>query len=484
MIADYLRHLGNPIAFAKDYYQHLPRVALGHWPPFFEGTQALVFLIFGSSNAVTIGLQAIIAGLLAGLPAAFVTHKLGWFYGALTGLLIFCNPVVLFAIDTVMADNLLAVLVLASAWTWSMFFERRTYGWAAICAATFIAAMLTKGTAIPLLVLPLVFAVWYRDFALLFDRRSLLALAAILIFTVPWYRLTYHLVAAGMNYTWGWDYTRQAIPYFAKSFISDFGIPCAIGFFYGTWRVARSAASGETELRAFAATAIILFIAAVIMPADLQARYLIPVYACAAIVSVWGIAEFVGDYFPRQRRVAAEKLIFAAAVVGISIWQGFAPPHVESFRTNDAVATIEPQKVNPYVLVSGSARFEGAVVASFAQKDHAHYFYALRASKLLSSSDFMGKSFEERFASEDELRAWLKTSGIGWVVVDTSPDSLNMKHNANLLSVVRSNNDDFHLVWGVWRPDGLTLVFRTAATATTSDQANDLLARQSISGSL
>src|SRR5579872_778529 len=68
MLTDYLRHLGNPIAFAKSYYVHLPRVAIGHWPPFFEMLQALAFAIFGGTNQVAMALQAVIAGLLAGLP--------------------------------------------------------------------------------------------------------------------------------------------------------------------------------------------------------------------------------------------------------------------------------------------------------------------------------------------------------------------------------------------------------------------------------
>src|SRR5579871_5887162 len=64
MLADYLTHWGDPIAFAKAYYVHLPRVAIGHWPPFFEGLQGAVFVLFGGSNKVAMGLQAVIAGAM------------------------------------------------------------------------------------------------------------------------------------------------------------------------------------------------------------------------------------------------------------------------------------------------------------------------------------------------------------------------------------------------------------------------------------
>src|ERR1700690_1862442 len=42
LILDYLRQapLANPLAFATDYYTHLPRVSIGHWPPGFYVVQA------------------------------------------------------------------------------------------------------------------------------------------------------------------------------------------------------------------------------------------------------------------------------------------------------------------------------------------------------------------------------------------------------------------------------------------------------------
>jgi hypothetical protein len=43
MVRDYLVHgLGQPpMAFAREYYVHYPKVALAHWPPLFYVVQAL-----------------------------------------------------------------------------------------------------------------------------------------------------------------------------------------------------------------------------------------------------------------------------------------------------------------------------------------------------------------------------------------------------------------------------------------------------------
>ena len=56
-------------------------------------------------------------------------------------------------------------------------------------------------------------------------------------------------------------------------------------------------------------------------------------------------------------------------------------PLVDTFgRIADAHAA------NPFILVSGGPRFEGAMIATAAQGDRGRFFYVLRASKLLSSS--------------------------------------------------------------------------------------------------
>ena len=87
MIRDYVLHgLGtNPVRFALEYYAHLPRVSIGHWPPFFHLVQAGVFLLTGTSFAVAIGFQAIIAGAAAALTAVIVGPRAG---GGAPGILI------------------------------------------------------------------------------------------------------------------------------------------------------------------------------------------------------------------------------------------------------------------------------------------------------------------------------------------------------------------------------------------------------------
>ena len=502
MLADYLGHLGNPIAFAKDYYVHLPRVAIGHWPPFFEMLQGLAFVLFGGSNAVAMALQAVIAGLMAGLPAALMARPQNILAGLLTGLIILLSQNILFLLDTDMADNLLGLLVFLSAWTWSIFYARPSAMTAAGFVAAMAAAILTKGTAIGLLALPPAYLLVKGDIGFFFRRRTLLAMVAILLFTAPWYVATYRLASQGWNYSWG-AFTLVAAPFFAKALFADFGVPNLVGFGLGVVRALRRR-SGAIDMAAFAVTAMVQFLFILIAPADLQSRYLVPVYPCAAMVAVWGLWSLTEVIFPRpafagsmtgyrpgspadvlrtrgSRARAVFPIILVSVLVLLSIWQGFAPPHVESFWTGDAFARIAPRR-NPLVLVSGGARFEGAMIATAAAADRGRFFYILRASKLLSSSDFMGNGYRQRFSSEADLKYWLLQNQIGWIVTDTSPDSMRYDHNVMLLTLMKNDAHDFRPVWQGARDDGNITVFQTEAAAAPPRNPAPLLAQQAPSG--
>jgi hypothetical protein len=52
MIRDHLAQdfLGSPLPFAKEYYLHYPKVALGAWPPGFHFTEAIWMLLFSPSR--------------------------------------------------------------------------------------------------------------------------------------------------------------------------------------------------------------------------------------------------------------------------------------------------------------------------------------------------------------------------------------------------------------------------------------------------
>src|SRR5689334_11391847 len=52
LVRDYLAQgvPGSPMAFARDFYLHYPKVAIGHWPPLFYVVQGVWTLLFTPSR--------------------------------------------------------------------------------------------------------------------------------------------------------------------------------------------------------------------------------------------------------------------------------------------------------------------------------------------------------------------------------------------------------------------------------------------------
>ena len=237
-IADYLASgLGSrPVAFFIDYYAHFPKVAIGHWPPFFEFLQAIVILLFGANAFTALGLQAAIAGATAAVAAAVTSRLFGVVAGLTAGLAVLLSPVFLAIPDEVMADTLGALTVAAATVCWSVFLQERSWRSCCLFAVTATLSILTKGTGLGLALMPLIDAALRRDAAFLLHPKTLAAAALVAMLTAPWYLLTYRMAADGFVYTWGWHYTRLAVPFFLRGLIGAVGLPCSLLYGYGVVR--------------------------------------------------------------------------------------------------------------------------------------------------------------------------------------------------------------------------------------------------------
>src|ERR1051325_9100792 len=53
-------HWTHPMAFAKEYYVHFPKVGLGQWPPLFYVIQTAWTLVFGVSRQSVLFLMVVL----------------------------------------------------------------------------------------------------------------------------------------------------------------------------------------------------------------------------------------------------------------------------------------------------------------------------------------------------------------------------------------------------------------------------------------
>jgi hypothetical protein len=66
-LRDYILHgLGkSPLAFARNYYAHYPKLAIGHWPPVFYVAQALWIIMFPATRNSVLVMMALVTAMLA-----------------------------------------------------------------------------------------------------------------------------------------------------------------------------------------------------------------------------------------------------------------------------------------------------------------------------------------------------------------------------------------------------------------------------------
>jgi Dolichyl-phosphate-mannose-protein mannosyltransferase len=159
MVRDYLvGSLGtSPLAFASNYYEIFPKVALGHYPPGYY-LPAAIALSLSCSPGVLIAMQAVWAATLAMLGWLFARRWITEGDGLLAifpALILLLNNEVVRVGCHVLSDLQLAALVFAAFWAWHQYLRRPS--WRAGLAFGFLAAaaILTKGSAMGLAGVPL-----------------------------------------------------------------------------------------------------------------------------------------------------------------------------------------------------------------------------------------------------------------------------------------------------------------------------------------
>jgi hypothetical protein len=275
-----------------------------------------------------------------------------------------------------------------------------------------------------------------RDVAFLFNLKAVAAALLVAMLTMPWYYFTYRMAADGFVYTWGWNYCRLAIPFFLRGVIHAVGWPCLLMYCYGVFRCfvpsTKSNFTAHPDIGAFAASSLAMIIFSMVVPADLDARYLIPALPGIVIVAFAGFySAFHEAAWLRSRQFAVQYisvLVFITSTVLL-----VQLPHAVSLHSDVLVRDIMSSgQPNMLTLVSGNTGAEGAFIASFAEADRGRQHYVIRAQKALASASWMGDRYTLRFLTPEEVASWINDVGIGWIVLDTDSRRSEFPHSALL----------------------------------------------------
>ena len=451
MVFDFLsgRHFWHPLSFAINYYQHFPRVAIGHWPPFFYVLQALFFFFAGPSLPSACVLQAVIGAAAAGVPASLAYRRWGAVAGFFAGCLVLLSPPFADMVSTVMVDNLCGLMILLSALAWAKFWKERNWTSALVLTGISICTALTKGNALGLVLMPAIFCCLNRNAGILRCYKTWVAAVVIGVVVIPWYVLTYKMTAAGFEYSFGWRFTSLALPEYSTFLLSAIGIPALAGLLVMLWRLARTRREEQDPyLTALASAVISLFVFQAIAPAAINARYLMSLLPAAAPLAVGGIAligRAVEDYVGRfefdwhKRAPAAITSLFVGIVVSISLVATPAVSRVEPTEMRSAAkAVFMSGASNPLVLVCANPDSEGAFIAAFAELEPAPRHYVIRGSQAFATMSWINTGYRSFVTSPSQVKQWVDGHQIGWLVIERSRRSMDWSHNRTVAALVDS----------------------------------------------
>jgi len=434
----------HPMRYAEDYYARFPKVAIGHYPPAFYLVEGLWLLPSRTKTAVLL------------LPA-FLTACTAWvvfmagrrvmrFPAALAAAVLFTfMHLVRTYTAVVMSDMLLVLFCLLAVLSFARFLSTGGAKWSLAFGVLAAAAILTKGSGLLLALVPPAAILLTGRWKILLAPKLWLAPVPVLLFAVPWLAATSHITAEGMSAAAPGEYVRQAIPYYTASGYMVLGPVLtllaggALGLAVNTVRREKKLPPAEAVLWGGVAAVFAFYCA---IPSGLDERYLLPVIPAVLILGFSGldkVACAVGRKYPSFPSAVLVVLVALAAA-----WKSVGPATKVFQGATPAVARLMQDSGEALnLLVCSDAKGEGALVAAAALMGPDR-ISVQRGTKLLSSSDWLGRGYKMGFATDGELFGLLDTAGITHVIVeDGLPEEWVWRHQTAVSAAIRNHSDRF-----------------------------------------
>ena len=459
LFTDYARAgFPSPLAFARDYYLHYPKVGIGHWPPLYYLAEGALFLASSPATPVALFLPALIAALLVVSAGFLAAVTLGPLVGVGVGAVLLALPLLREATLVIVLDLPVALLVLLAIIAYARYLAAPRWAPALMFAVLAAMAILTKGTGAALALVPPFALLLTGRFGLLRRLDFWLPLPVVAILAGPWTLGTYAMAASGFQYGWGPPFTRLAAETYWHGLLAGIGAPlmvlAAIGLLFAALRAWRGGdeAPAAQPFAAVGAGLLAVLAFQCIVPAGLDPRYLLPAAAPLLLMSAYGLAglfSLLTRSWPLITGLLAclILLVLASPFILVTLTKpsiGMAPAARAAMTTGAA---------NPLILVGSDAMGEGALVAAVAQSDRAMLYFALRGSKLLAVSDWNGKDYAPLYADAAALLRGLDDIGVGYVALDTAPAAQAILHNRQLSEAAAAYPDRFRLIGTYPRSD-------------------------------
>ena len=451
MVHDYLVQglPHNPLTFARMFYAHYSKVAIGHWPPLFYCAEGLWMLLLGRNRAALLLFVALCGAALA-CSIFFMVRRRSSTPAALMSLAILMSPLVFHQIlQGVRSDLLLALLIFWAAVHCGEYMHSRSRRNFVLFWLFTIAALLVHGRAGVLLFVPFFLLPIYPA-----RNKWRWWIAGVLL-----------LAASQIPH-----FFRMSDHFSVLVVLSDARRSLASLVFVSSWLVVALALLGlRFVLRdgperqfwgAMAGLAVGGFVFSVAVPVPWDDRYSVPTFVAIAVLAGGGVQAVLN-------RISASRPMLRRATYGIVAaaalaWTVAVVVHVEKkpdpgYRNMIAGCLLCGHEVG---LVAGDARHEGALIAEASLSDPGRTHTVLRASKVLSQSSWSGYGYRPQFSSPSQVLAYLDQANVSVVVIQNQYSRTDVDQ---LRSALGASDGDWVLMNGAFPAEGVTIFRRPAS---------------------
>lgn len=411
---------GRPLAYARNYYLHYPRVALGHWPPFFYVVQAAWTLPFTPSRTSVMLLMAAITALLALLLCEAVREEFSASAGLGAAAVFISLPVVEEFSHLLMAEMLLALLVLLAVLSYGRYLETERWQAAAWFGLWCSLAILTKGTGIELALVPPLAVFLTRRWRLL--RRFSFWLPAILVMGTagPWYLFVPGAQHESVARFGGIVFQQSKFVTTPAVWAGMLGVVPAMASLLGLLLYGARIYSGKVRGKWLAGVSVLVsaYLFRLVISAW-EDRHLVTTIPILLMFAVAGVSWLVSRARRKRPGFTLARIVAGLGVAVLVTLNIRGSPLKRQYGFSEVAQNLlsNPQFNSSVFLVCGGAGSEGMLISEVARRELNPGHIVLRASKMLASSDWMGGKYRALFHTEAELAQYLEGIPVGIVVL-------------------------------------------------------------------
>jgi hypothetical protein len=416
----------NPIRFAETYYAHYPKSAIGIWPPGYYLAAGIWLLLFGASKTALLMLSASVTAMLATVVALFAEKSFGSPVALALGLFLITLPQVQDGSSMFMLDIPVTIMQFLAMWCFIKFIQTDRTSTAILFALLVVMAMLTKGNAMALVLLPPVFIVLTRRWDILKRKRLYLIGFLVAVLALPWQIVSVRILKnSGLQNGFSIDYMMKLLVGYLHIIFHGMGPLLFVLAILGLvvecgrlWQVNREKVS--IELIGAASLLFSTFLFHVLMPyPGPDDRYMMTAYPCLVLFFAAGVRWIATSVrVPFLSPASFSVVISAICILSFAHWTFAIPNRPKLGYSEAAVALFRLPLTESTILVCSDTYGEGAFISELALLDKRPQHVVLRGSKILSDNVWSENTYKPLFKDAVALRDFLRSISLHLILID------------------------------------------------------------------